>query len=574
MKINNKRFFLFVLALLPLICRASATLFKNGASNYDIVLCQEPSVTERTAADELSEYLHQISGADFPVVATSRPGHNYIYLGYDGKVGSMLRDKRPIDSDEGFKIVSRKGDLFIFGGKKRGTMYGVYRFLDEKFHVRWYTRDIVRVPTLNRFELNDFEESEEPAFVYRSVLYYTSLHNIDWNAHNMVNSILGASNDNKYGGTQGYLGVHTMTAMVSSKEFFENHPEYFALNNGKRISNGQLCLSNPDVIKLLISRTIADIKKYPNCWCYSVSQDDNSLFCQCSRCQALEKKYGGHSGLVLWAVNKIADAVRKEYPNLRIGTLAYHLTQKPPVNIYPRENVEIRFCMDGCFSHPLTASENAEFYKNLKGWIKLTNNIVVWDYSTSFYHYLMPFPCINRIAADMRLFKKLNLNGVMEMGQYDAYGGEFYELKQWMFAKLMWNPYDNPDSLAHDFIYGVYGKGADNVMRFYNLTKQLGVSNHFIFDTRYDTPYFTDSYLKTSRRLLDEALDMERKNSQEYNSIEKLRATILYLQVMRNKPLSLVNGDAEKLKQFFLTYKWNEREGKSYTDFVNNMSYW
>lgn len=574
MKIMNTRLFLFLLVLLPLTCNASIQLFRNGVSNYDIVLCEGASVSERTAAYELSDYLHKISGANIPVANGSRHGRKYIYVGYDGFVGNALGAKRPNNDDEGFRLVSSKGNLYIYGGKERGTMYGVYRFLDEKLGVRWYTKEVVKVPRLRKFELNDLDEREEPAFAYRSVLYYTSLHNIDWNAHNMVNSILGASNENKYGGTQGYLGVHTMTSMVSAKEFFKDHPEYFALNDGKRIDNGQLCLSNPNVIKLLISRTIDEIKKYPGCWSYSVSQDDNSLFCQCKKCRALEKRYGGPSGLVLWAVNKVADAVGQKYPDVRIGTLAYHLTQKPPVNIYPRKNVEIRFCMDGCFSHPLTASENAAIYNDLKGWNKLTSNIVIWDYSTSFYHYLMPVPSINRIASNMSLFKNFHFHGVMEMGQYDAYGGEFYELKQWLFAKLLWNPSDNPDSLVRDFIYGVYGKAANNVMRYYNLTEQLGVKNHFVFDTRYDTPFYTDDYLNTSRRLLDQALEMVKGNTLEYDNVEKLRASILYLQVMRNKPLSLTNGDAEKLRQFFLKYKWEEREGKSYTDFVQKMSYW
>lgn len=572
--VMNKKLFFLLLLFLPITCCASTSLFKNGVSLCDIVLCKNASESERTAANELSEYLSKISGAKFRVVDSQIYRRKAIFVGCDDNTVKLLGIKRPDDNDEGFYIIARNGNLYIAGGRKRGTMYGVYRFLDEKLGVRWYTKDFVKVPRLKKFEMNDFEEHEEPAFPYRSVLYYTSLHNIDWNAHNMINSILGASSDNIYGGIQGYLGVHTMTAMVSAKEYFKKHPEYFAQYDGKRIDNGQLCLSNPNVIKILISRTLDEIKKYPNCWCYSVSQDDNLLFCQCKRCVALEKKYGGHSGLLIWAINQIADAVSKEYPNVKIGTLAYHSTQEPPRNIYPRPNVKIRFCMDGCYSHPLNAAENKVISDNLLGWHKLTSNIVIWDYSTNFYHYLMPVPNINRIAANMELFKSLNLQGVMEMGQYDAYGGEFFELKQWIMAKLLWSPTDDPDSLARDFIYGVYGKAADNVMRYYNLTKQLGIKNHFIFDTRYDTPFYTEEYLNTSRRLLDEALQKEKKDTVGYANVEKLRASILYLQVMRNKPASMINGDAEKLKQFFLKYKWEEREGKPYTDFVQKMSYW
>ena len=177
-------------------------------------------------------------------------------------------------------------------------------------------------------------------------------------------------------------------------------------------------------------------------------------------------------------------------------------------------------------------------------------------------------------AENMRLYRKLNLQGCMEMGQYDAYGGEFFELKQWMFAKLLWNPSDNPDSLAHDFIYGFYGKAADNVMQYYNLTKQLGEKDLFYFETRYDTPFYTDDYLKTSRRLLDDALEKVKGNATIYSNVEKLRVSILYLQSMRNPAAAVADGDAALLKQFVNKYKWEEREGRSYTEFINKINGW
>lgn len=571
----RKIVFSVLLTGLPIVGRSASTLFRNGVTNYNIILCPGASASETTAATELADYLNQISGARFAVQSQPTKGHNYIYIGYDSFVGRTLGARQPADGDEGFRIVTRNGNLFIYGGRTRGTMYGVYRFLDEQLGVRWYAKDFVRVPKRKTFTLGNIDESQSPAFPYRCVLYYTSLHNIDWNGHNLVNSIMGTSGETKYGGYQGYVGVHTMTSFVSKDKYFKSHPEYFALRDGKRIDNGQLCLSNPNVVKLLIASTLDYIKQYPGCWCYSVSQDDNVLFCQCKKCTALEKKYGGHSGLLLWAVNQIADAVKAKYPDVMIGTLAYHATQTPPKNIVPRPNVKIRLCtVECCMSRPLTDKVNATFYNDLMGWKKLTNNLVIWAYPTNFYHYLMPFPAMDSEAENMRLYRKLNLQGCMEMGQYDAYGGEFFELKQWMFAKLLWNPSDNPDSLAHDFIYGFYGKAADNVMQYYNLTKQLGEKDLFYFETRYDTPFYTDDYLKTSRRLLDDALKKVKGNATIYSNVEKLRVSILYLQSMRNPAAAVADGDAALLKQFVNKYKWEEREGRSYTEFINKINGW
>ena len=55
----------------------SPQLFKNGQSEYAIVLCDNASSSEKTAAEELQAYLRQISGAELPLInAVCRDTHN------------------------------------------------------------------------------------------------------------------------------------------------------------------------------------------------------------------------------------------------------------------------------------------------------------------------------------------------------------------------------------------------------------------------------------------------------------------------------------------------------------------
>ena len=42
-----------------------AVLFKNGKSDYVIVLCSDASVSEQKSAEELCAYLEQIAGVNF-----------------------------------------------------------------------------------------------------------------------------------------------------------------------------------------------------------------------------------------------------------------------------------------------------------------------------------------------------------------------------------------------------------------------------------------------------------------------------------------------------------------------------
>ena len=52
------------------------------------------------------------------------------------------------------------------------------------------------------------------------------------------------------------LWVHTMFSLDPPDTYFKDHPEYYALMGGKR-SRTQLCLTNPDVLKI----TIEELKK-------------------------------------------------------------------------------------------------------------------------------------------------------------------------------------------------------------------------------------------------------------------------------------------------------------------------
>ena len=115
------------------------------------------------------------------------------------------------------------------------------------------------------------------------------------------------------------------------EEFYDKHPEYYSLINNKRIhEEAQLCLTNPDVLKIVTERIKKRIRQNPEYLIYDVSQNDWDNPCQCDKCQAIVKREGSESGLVIWFVNQVAEAVEKEFPDKYIGTLAYKYTRTPP----------------------------------------------------------------------------------------------------------------------------------------------------------------------------------------------------------------------------------------------------
>lgn len=222
-------------------------LFNRGKTNYRIVLSSNASKTEETAANELATYLKQISGTTFEITGT--PGERNIYVGYDSANKVFKRLTAYKNDDDGFMVMTIGSDIVIFGGKERGTMYGVYRFLETLFGVEWYTPTFTKVPKLTTYSFKKIEFSEHPKIFYRYTDFYC-VNDDAWLAHNLMNNKYRKStpNTNKYGIQRCLWSQHTMKILLPSKSNFDKHPEYFALYKGKRIKDGQLCLSNPKVI--------------------------------------------------------------------------------------------------------------------------------------------------------------------------------------------------------------------------------------------------------------------------------------------------------------------------------------
>lgn len=552
----------FYAALTP---TSAALLFHNGRSDYHIVLPTDASTSEKTAARELQGYLKQISGATLPIT-TSPPATHALYVGFSPRVARLTGATKPDSADEGFTYRTVGDDLVIYGGRRKGTMFGVYAFLRQQLGVRFYTSSYTKLPRRTSWQLPRLNVAEAPAFPFRHVLYYTTLHDHAWDAHNGLNMTMGNADTDAYGGLQAIYGTHTFGELVPPDEFFSQHPEYFSLRDGKRQHQlTQLCLSNPDVVRLLTQRTLQMIRQHPGNVAYSVAQNDNSNPCQCTSCLALEKKYGGHSGLILWAVNQVADEVAKHFPDARLVTFAYHYSQAAPTGIRPRSNVYIHLCdIECCLAHPMTDAENSAFMNDLQAWSALTSHLFIWDYVTDFAAYLAPFPNFQAMAANLRTLHQHGVTGVMNQGQYQTYGGEFYELRQWLLAQLLWNPDQDWQALAQEFIADYYGASATYVLAYFNLVQSLvKPTTHLHTDTKPTDDLYTEAFLARSRTLLKKAARAARSDTALAARLEEVQAQISYLDVARNRTRALTNGSHAALVKFLKTR--NQRVGENVT---------
>lgn len=513
-------------------------LFRNGTTDYAMVLPYGASKSEKTAAMELRTYLQKISGTRLKLLRKEPQRGKFIFIGHNKSVA----DEKPKADDETYHYITKDGNLYIWGGSLRGTMYGVFSFLENVMGVRWYTAKYTKIPKRKVFVMPNLRHSESPQLRGRFNCAYTPIHNLTWCAHNKMNEHFTAL-DNKYGGTSAIYGGHSFFYLVPPETYFASHPEYYSWRCGRRTcDNSQLCLSNPEVLPIVTNNVLKIIQENPGYWAYCVSQCDNTNFCECYSCTKIANKYGGQSGLLLWFVNQVAEEVEKFFPEKKISTMAYLYSRKSPTGIKPRDNVVIRLCnIECCFSHPLTSSQcerNMAFMQDLKDWSKLTTNLYAWDYVVNFFNYLSPFPDFNVLPENIRTFIKYGVTTLLEEGAYDARWGAFSEMRTWVIAKLLWNPHQDVNKLVRQFCYDYYGNAAPKIYEFYQMTQRTPSDGHMIFHFNYERQFYDKVFIDQAIDVLEDAQDAVEGDEVMEKRVNRVLAQAYYLYVSRHTKLA------------------------------------
>jgi hypothetical protein len=502
----------------------TATLVHEGKTECEIRLAPGSTPAMRHGAEELQRFIKQMSGAEMRIVD-----------GAGGAGPCILIETVPGLAEEELRIRTEGNRLRISGGGKRGALYGCYALLEDVLGCRWYNRRVSRIPTRKTIVLHALDIHQKPAFEYREP-YYPEALDRDWAVRNRTNGTFQHLDESVGGHVVYGQFVHTFNSLIPSDEYYDKHPEYFAMVGGKRLKGYyQPCLSNPDVLKITIAKVKGWIAANPGATIFSVSQNDTDLCCKCPACVAVEKEEGAPSGLLLRFVNAVAEQVGKEYPNVLIDTLAYQWSEKPPKLARPRPNVRIRLApIDACFSHPLDGCEmNKRSLANLKAWAAITNRLYIWHYGTNFANYLQPLPDLDEIRGDVPIFKRYGAVGLFYEGDSSPNGGaDMSELKAYLIAKLMWDTTRDGKAIIAEYVAAVYGKGAPYIMQWLDLlhtpARMKGV-HAGIFDPT-SAPYLTHTLMKEGDRLFDAAEIATDSDPAAHEEVQRARMALDYAQ--------------------------------------------
>jgi hypothetical protein len=501
---------------------AELLLAQKGVAKSVVVLDSDSTAAERTAARELAASLREITGAEFPVQTRAEAPERAILVG-TGRAARLAFPHVDFDSLAAEElIIEAKGDLLLLaGGRPRGTLYAVSRFLQQECGVRWWTPWAKRIPKQSTLRRGVANRREKPAFEYRESFWFPAF-DADWSWRNGCNGQSSKLTEEK-GGRINYKGfVHTFYPLVPPEKHFVEHPEWFSLIKGQRSTNhAQLCLTNPKLRDFMVARVKEWLRESPDAGILSVSQNDWYGACECADCKALDDAEGSHAGTMLSLVNYIAEKIEPEFPKVAIDTLAYQYTRKPPKTLRPRPNVIVRLCSIECnFRESLEHPSNSAFAEDIRGWAQICRRLYIWDYTTDFAHYVQPHPNWFILGDNLRFFQAHHVLGVFEQGAYQSHGSEMAEMRAWVLAQLLWNPKQDDRALIREFMDGYYGAASPSILKYLELFHAASADFKLTCFSRADASFFRFGPMAVAEGLWEEA---ERAVSPDQELTDRVR---------------------------------------------------
>ncbi len=419
------------------------------------------------AVKDLHEKLCRISGRPFRLIA---PGASV------PEETPLLRLERLDPPEkalgpEGFRIRVASNGVWIQGNTPRAVVFGVMELL-ERLGCRWFAPGAYLVPEGRLLRLAEGTTRSVPAFPVRRISSL-SASDPEWCLRNRLNAGYGFPPGR--GGKSLYFGdgCHAFSRLVPP-ELFSTQPELFSEVAGLRVADGQPCLSNP-VVEELVKKGVAEaFRRHPHAAAVHASQNDNLWWCECPRCRALADRYGGQSGLLIHFLNPLAREAALKFPGRHIATLAYTYTQAPPRGVTVDPGLVIRFCnyRPHCQIHPLeSCPRNRQSYANLLGWAERVEHLHVYDYLVNGRQVPAPCPNLDAVAANLRLYRDLGVEGVFFSGPVTA-GAWMEPLKSYLVARWLWDPARAREPMEEAFLRGYYGPHAGIVAQVLQRTRR------------------------------------------------------------------------------------------------------
>ena len=538
----KKLLYIFLLGAAVILNAAPVEIIKNGRSKLVVVVEDETNPVLKMAGRELAEHLAKRTGITIPVINNSAklPAGAYpFYLGFSDRTKKLGADEKKLKFDGYFLKVTDKyaliagrdkpntrdpyyGHHFVYGNKKlgiyefgeKGTLNGVYRFLNKFAGVRHYMPGEIGtiIPKSKDFIVEAQEFYDAPAFRERmfGAVWFEQASS-DWlHWHHRLYA----------GGERCHIN-HSYNYM---RRYQKTNPEFFALIGGKRdFTNlstanhyGNLCMTNKEGIKAFAKIASDFFDRNPDFAVFPiVPQDGLYKVCECPDCKKLYSPHLGEEGkfsnLVFHHASEVAKILKKTHPDKFIGVLAYESYRNAPDITLP-DNLYVCICYRRQDMRDPVKKKNIE--KTFKDYVKKNAKLHVWTYAL--YNHIPPMRGIPLLYSKI-LKENINFNlkhnvvGEKAEGWYYSGGGDQYikgrvsglhastHLHDYVRCQLLWDPSLDTVALLDEYYRLFYGPAQKEMKKFWQTAEDL-------FMKRGEATVYTVEDLKLFDSLLDAAI--------------------------------------------------------------------
>jgi len=507
----------------PLLAIASSADVVIDASS-EIVLATNAPYAARLAAEELNFFLKRALGSALPVVAERTSGRTAIVLGdVDAVVPTASEKESPASSQarlrqahprvesrprlqkrpqtvahrDGFVIEATNGVVRIFGNDddvpggdvsktcgyggeapwqphfRRGTLFGVYEFLERYAGVRMYFPGELGtvVPSAERTVVSDGRHEKVPVFRYRRYGYRDgpqeeAFKRLNWYRLRME--------------TETMKCVHGHRRLRLYERFGKTHPEYFANHHNKHVreqvrKRGHLCHSSKvweeierDAMKYFADGGTDTFDLMPEDGMTPVFR------CNCPACVAAYGKDRQYATDLVWRrTAEVAAHVMAKFPDARFTQMAYHPYGDIPGFALP-DNIDVTVARKGPWGLAFPTLDRAES-DEVRAWAaKLGRKVMLWNYSGKWNGSVVRLPGVPQLAprAWAAYYKSLAdvINGAFAESESDRWSYNY--LNYYVFSRVCWDPEVDVERILAEHHRLMFGPAAKPMAKFYDLLEQ------------------------------------------------------------------------------------------------------
>ena len=476
-----------------------------------IVLPESPSVTEKFAAAELQRYSEWITGKRMPIVHENEMLPEKTFRVGQTRCAAPFSDRfnHPVPTLRRETMLLQPGAhrLHLLGGADRGTLYAVYAFLELQ-GCRWIEPgpDGEIIPRRDRLLLPDNSVLQHPEFAVREIGRGASSPEeaeqvIDWSVKNRQNRNFNLRMHpawEKRGGQVLWQHIcHNTPWLLPNDPWFESHPQYFSLFNGRRIpqdkEGGYLCTTHPGVRQRVADFIVDWFDRNPEGDAVPVSPPDGDVkWCECPDCLAqggvnFDPGPDGHmTRRQVDFINAVARKVAVHHPDRYIVNLAYSRYVWPYEGLQTEPNVINQiahgYAGNGSLVHAIDTDWNREARDIFHTWaLSGGGGIGIWDYFILHVPDQSGSPLtplgFGRVADRMVDFLKAFPN------PYKVYftqaGDALHRHNAFLYYALsrkIWDPSQSFESIRKDYAETLFGVAAGEAVAYLELLDQAYAS--------------------------------------------------------------------------------------------------